>query len=100
MGLYVKVKTGGRWRNRKIANLYGFQSVDEALEQIPELVKEMNIDLVTFIESEAHKKQTGWYMRVIERQEFEIKKLEKEHKALRQYCDETETGTFSGGGGI
>jgi hypothetical protein len=94
------VKTGGKWRNKKIANLCGHRTVNEALMLIPERVKELECDVVAFIESTEQEIQTGWHRRVIERHEEEIEKLEREHTALRQYCDGTENGTFEHGGGI
>ena len=99
-GLYRKVKSGGRWRNQKIANLCGFQSVNEAMMHIPKRVKELKCALVVFIESAEHEIQTGWHRRVIERHEEAIEKFEREHKALRDYCDGTQEGTFDGGDGI
>ena len=95
-----KVKTGGKWRNEKIANLCGFRTVNEALMLIPERVKELKRYLAAFIESTEQEIQSGWHRRVIEGHEEEIEKLEREHTALRQYCDGTENGIFDHGGGI
>jgi archaellum component FlaC len=99
-GLYRKVKVGQRWKNQKIANLFGCESVDEALKQIPERVNDLKNELGAFVESTKREIQTGWHRRVIERHEEEIEKLNREHKALRQYCDGIENGAFNDGGGI
>ena len=98
--LVRKVKVGGRWRNEKIANLCGFHTVDEALMLIPERVKALIFDIEEFREATENDLQTGWHRRVVEQHEMEIKRLETEHRALRNYVDGIETGTFSNGGGI
>ena len=98
--LCQKMKVGEKWRTQKVANLCGFRTVNEALMLIPERVKELKNDLAAFIEYTERKIQTGWHLRVIERHKDEIEKLEREHKALRQFCDGIENGAFNDGSGI